>query len=36
VTAEREAVVAAVAALIDRLPRDRPARVAVDGVSAAG
>jgi uridine kinase len=35
-TAERAAVLAAVAALVDRLPRDRQARVAVDGVTAAG
>ncbi|MGZ4334790.1 MAG: uridine kinase [Gaiellaceae bacterium] len=35
-TEERQAVLAAVAELVDRLPRDRPARVAVDGVTAAG
>jgi len=35
-TAERAAVLAAVAALVDRLPPDRQARVAVDGVTAAG
>jgi uridine kinase len=35
-TAERAAVLAAVAALVDHLPRDRPARVAIDGVTAAG
>jgi uridine kinase len=35
-TPERAAVLAAVAAIVDRLPRERPARVAVDGVTAAG
>ncbi|MGZ8717332.1 MAG: uridine kinase [Gaiellaceae bacterium] len=35
-TEERAAVLAAVAARIDALPADRPVRVAVDGVTAAG
>ncbi len=35
-TEERAAVLAAVAARIDALPGDRPARVAIDGVTAAG
>lgn len=35
-TDERSAVLAAVAALVDGLPRDPPARIAVDGVTAAG
>lgn len=35
-TGERVAVLAAVAARIDALPADRPVRVAIDGVTAAG